>query len=302
MRRQASPGYRLWARRAQQAHRKGDRERVLACYRSALDAARRAGDAALVQRACCDVSSALIELGHYREAESGLREIILHARDSRAAWQARFNLSIALRRQGSIDRACQFAGRALDAARRLRSKSSLARSLNLMGNLHLIESRFDEALQCYRRALTLYAASRRDCRYSISVIRDNIGYCLLLKGRFEEGLADIDAALVLAREIGQPRAETECLQDRCYGLLRLRRLAEAEASGLLALQLAERHSYREILVNCYYLLGEIRHLRDDAAGRDEYFLKLQALYPHLPFLRDFLCAFDVSGIISLKSL
>lgn len=300
--RRAIARYRTWARRAQQAHRQGDRERVLACYRSALRTARRSGNESLEQRARCDVSSALIELGRYREAEIGLREIILHARDRRAVWQATFNLSIALRRQGSVDRACQFARRALDAARRLRSRRCLARSLNLLGNLHLIESRFDDALECYRSALELYENCSGDWRYPITVIRDNIGYCLLLKGRFEEGLKDIEAALALAREVGRPQTEAECLQDRCYGLLRLRRLEEAEESGRRALELAERHGYREILVNCYYLLGEIRHLLEDAGGRDEYFLKLQALYPHLPFLRDFLCAFDVSGIINLKSL
>lgn len=294
--------HRVWARLARQAHRQGDRERVLACYRSALRAARRSGNPALEQRARCDVSSALLELGRYRDAEIGLREIILHGRDARAVWQATFNLAIALRRQGSLDRACQFARRALEAARRLRSKSFRARSLNLLGNLHLIESRFDEALDCYRRALRLYESCPGDSRYSSSVIRDNIGYCLLLKGRFEEGTREIETALALAREVGQARAEAECLQDRCYGLLRMRRLEEAEEDGRRALELAERHGYREMIVNCYYLLGEIRHLLRDARGRDEYFLKLQALYPHLPFLRDFLCAFDVSGIINLKSL
>ena len=299
---EARARYSAWAEKARESHRKGNLARVLACYRSALRVAQKTGEESLRLRATCDVSGALIELGRYREAEAGLREIILHAGDARAAWQATFNLAIALRRQGLIDRAWQFAKRAVDTARRLRSKNTLARSLNLVGNLHLIQSRFAEALDCYRQALKLYAACPGDFRLPVSVIRDNLGYCLLLKERFEEGLEQIDAALQMAQEIGQPRATAECLQDRCYGLMRLKRFEEAEASGRRALELAERHGYREMIVNCYYLLGEIRHLRNDDAGRDEFFLKLQALYPHLPFLRDFLCAFDVSGIINLKSL
>jgi tetratricopeptide (TPR) repeat protein len=298
----AAAEYRRFVRRAARAHARGDGAGTLAWHRRALRAARRLGDTPLEQRSYCDVSGALIELGRYKEAEAGLRELILRTRSPRITWQATFNLAIALRRQGSLDRAAGFARRALETARRLRGRQLRARSLNLLGNLHLVGSRFSEAIDYYRQALDLYLACRSDNRRPISIIRDNLGYCLLLTQRFEEGLEEIDAGLALARHVGQPRAEAECLQDRCYGMLRLRRLQEAETSGMQALALAELHGYREVRVNCYYLLGEIRHLQDDAAGRDAYFLKLQALYPHLPFLRDFLCAFDLSGIINLKSI
>lgn len=294
--------YRRQARAARLAHRRGDREKALELYRRALDEARRAGNPIYEQRARCDVSGALIDLERYHEAEAGLRELLLRSRDRRAVWQATFNLAIALRRQGATERATRFARRAIEAARRLRIRNAMARSFNLMGNLHLIESRFDEALDCYREALRLYTSCRGDWRYPISIIRDNIGYCLLLRQRLEEGLAEIDAALSLAREVGHPRVEADCLQDRCYGLLRLGSIPEAEDSGQRALELAERHAYRDLIVNCCYLLGELRHRQGDAAGRDTYFLKLQSLYPHLPFLRDFLCAFDVSGVINLKNL
>jgi tetratricopeptide (TPR) repeat protein len=298
----AVDAYRRQVQAARRAHRRGDRGKALELYRQALKEARLTGSATLEQRAHCDVSGALIELERYHEAEAGLREILLRSRDGRAVWQATFNLAIALRRQGATERATRFAHRAIDAARRLRACGPLARSLNLLGNLHLVESRFEEALVCYRKALRLYGTCRGDWRYPISIIRDNLGYCLLLRQRFEEGLAEIDAALGLAREVGHPRVEAECLQDRCYGLLRSGSLAEAEKSGLGALEMAERHAYRDLIVNCCYLLGELRHRQGDAAGRDTYFLKLQSLYPHLPFLRDFLCAFDVSGVINLKNL
>ena len=294
--------YHSWAQRARRALYRGQRERVLECYQKALEAARLTGNPVFEPRAFCDVSGALIELGRYQEAEKGLREIILRSRDPRAVWQATFNLAISLRRQGALERACRFAQRALEAARKLKQGRFLARSLNLLGNLHLVESRFEQALVCYRKALKLYAGCSGDWRYSVSVIRDNVGYCLLLMGRHDEGLREIGEALAMAREISQPRVEAECLQDRCYGLLKLRRLEEADESGRAALALAEPHQYRDLMVNCYYLMGEIQHLRGDEAGRDQYFMKLQGLYPHLPFLRDFLCAFDVSGIINLKTL
>ncbi|MEE9230297.1 MAG: tetratricopeptide repeat protein [Acidobacteriota bacterium] len=247
------------------------------------------------------MSSALLEIGRPREAERGLRQIILRSLDPRAGWQARFNLAVVLRRQGRLERARRFAGGALETARQLRAPRLVARSINLLGNLELIDSRFDKALIHYREALDLYCRSRGDYRRAISVLRDNLGYCLILKKEYRKGLKQIREALALAREIGEPHVEAECLQDECFGLLRQNFLSCAEVCGKRALRLAELHGYRDLRVNCYYLLGEIRHLRDDGAGRDAYFMKLQQLYPHLPFLRDFLCAFDVSGIISLKT-
>jgi tetratricopeptide (TPR) repeat protein len=292
----------LWSRRGRRAYLRGQREDALTAYQSALEAADSTGDAALIQRAFCDVSSALLELGRPREAESGLRQIILRPHHPEAGWQATFNLAVALRRQGRLERAKRFADRALDAAQQLRAPRLVARSFNLLGNLALVDSHLDEALHHYRRALSLYCNCRGDYRRSISVLRDNLGYCLVLKQEYREGLKEIRTARAVAREISEPRVEAECLQDECYGLLRQKHLAKAETCGKRALRLAERHSYRDLRVNCYYLLGEIRHLRDDGAGRDVYFLKLQDMYPNLPFLRDFLCAFDVSGIINLKSL
>jgi hypothetical protein len=38
----------------------------------------------------------------------------------------------------------------------------------------------------------------------------------------------------------------------------------------------------------------------DVAARDAHFQQLQSLHPELPFLKDFLCAVDVTQIITLK--
>ena len=66
------------------------------------------------------------------------------------------------------------------------------------------------------------------------------------------------------------------------------------------LELAEADGYKELIKNCYYLLGEINYLSGNEEKRDHYFYRLQEMYPHLPFLRDFLCTFDVSKIIALR--
>jgi hypothetical protein len=78
------------------------------------------------------------------------------------------------------------------------------------------------------------------------------------------------------------------------------RLDEAALHGERALEMATAHGYHDIEKNCYYLLGESAHLAGRTAERDRHFDRLQRLHPELPFLREFLCAFDLSRILTLK--
>ena len=75
----------------------------------------------------------------------------------------------------------------------------------------------------------------------------------------------------------------------------------ADEYGEKALAIASDKDYKDILKNCYYLLGEVNLLMDNEERSDLYFDKLQEFYPHLPVLKQFLRTFDVSNIINLKN-
>ena len=110
----------------------------------------------------------------------------------------------------------------------------------------------------------------------------------------------IARALELAMAVGARRCISECCQDLSYAKLQQGDYAVATEIGERALAIALESGYRDIEKNCYYLLGESAHLAGRIDERDQYFERLQSLHPELPFLRDFLCTFDLSEILTLK--
>jgi tetratricopeptide (TPR) repeat protein len=278
--------------------KKSELKEALGCFESARRAAGR--DSGMADKAISNKSMVLLEMGQFARASRGLREIMLRSQDDETICGAAYNLSISLRRQGRHRRAIFYAKLAVEKARIIRDKNWIARCHNLHGNLHLSQSRFAEALKEYRKALAVRLKEKTPNLFSIGILRDNIGYCLLLIGKYEDGITEIREATKLARKVGNRRCLCECHHDLAFGLMQVRRLSEAESHGEKALELAESLDCPEIIRNCYYILGEINHLKGDDARRDHYFYRLQELHPNMPFLRDFLCKFDVSRIIALR--
>lgn len=241
-----------------------------------------------------------IQLGEARRGEDGLRSLLLRSRDLCHRFSAAYNLASSLRKQGKHERAHAYARRALELADGLGSDDSVAASHNLRANILLSQSYVDEALAAYRTSWELRRKQRRDTRYSEAILLDNMGYCLLLQGELESGCDHIEKALRLAQDVGDRRCRAEALQDLCYGYLLRERYDDAVAMGRLALELAVSAGYDDIEEHCHYLLGEVGNRTEDEALRDEHFRALQARHPELPFLKDFLCAVDVTKIITLK--
>ena len=273
---------------------------ALANFEKARAIASGSHDRGLADKAFANKSMVLLEMGEYAKAARGLREIILRSPDDETTCGASYNLSISLRRQGQYQKACFYARLAMEKSRAVKDPGWTARCHNLMGNLHLMQSRLDAALREYRKALAIRLREKTLNKFGVGILKDNIGYCLILLGRSEEGIAEILEGLTLAEEVGNTRCVCECAHDLAFGLMQTRRLEEAEGHGERALQLAEANGFQDIVRNCYYILGEINHLKGDDARRDHFFYLLQQMHPNLPFLRDFLCAFDVSKIIALR--
>jgi tetratricopeptide (TPR) repeat protein len=241
-----------------------------------------------------------IQLGEDRKAEKGLREILLKSREPKARFGAAYNLAVSQRKQGRYGRAQFYATMAMESAIRLRDPSARAGCHNLFGNILMNQSFLDKALLEYRKALRIRRRQKGDVRFSTAILLENVGYTYLLKKKFRLGASLIARALALAEAVGARRCMAECHQDLCYALMQTGQYAEATATGELALQIAIENGYRDIEKNCYYLLGETAHLDGRTEERDQHFERLQSLHPELPFLRDFLCAFDLSDILTLK--
>jgi tetratricopeptide (TPR) repeat protein len=280
--------------------RRGEFRHAIECFDAARRLAGEVDDPALIVKALCNLSTARLGVGEVQEAEKGLRELLLRTRDHQMVYHASSNLASALRRQGQFDKAMVFARRAIRAAEMIDDPGRRAAAQNLIANIHLDMHHLDDAMAGYRVALALNeeagaGAGNADC------IKENLGYCLLLKKRLREGIALIREALDLATAGGNVRCIAECNQDLCFAHLQARELDQAEACGETALALAREHQFLDFEKNLYYLLGEINLLNGREEKSDYYFDRLQEFYPNLPVLKDFLRSFDLSGIISLKS-
>jgi len=288
-------------RQREEELQRGNFDKALEFCEHALQVAHELGSQDLVHRAVYNRSAIQLELGDHKLAEEGLREVILRSDKPSIICGAAYNLAVSMKGQKRWDRARIFAEMAMENARTLDGDLWVARCHNLLGNLHLCQSNADDAVKEYHKSLQLRLGQKGDTRFPRAILLDNIGYCGLLNGEYHKGLGRIHEALDLATEIGASRCLAESLQDLCFGYMKLGELDQAAGYGKRALNLAEEQQYPEVIRNCYYLLSEVYHLADEEQLSDDYLEKLQALFPDIPYLRDFLRTFDVSNIIALKS-
>jgi tetratricopeptide (TPR) repeat protein len=242
--------------------KRGDFRRAIENFERAVRLAEDLQDAALHVKALLNLSTARLAAGQIREAEKGLRQILLKTRDPQTIFVTSSNLASALRRQGNLDRALLYARRAMRACESLDNISWRATCHNLLGNIYMNMSYLDDAVAEYRFALE---------------------------------------AMQIALRNDNTRCLAECHQDLCFAYMQLKDLPRAREHGEKSLEVAMQLDYRDIQKNCYYLLGETHLLMGDDAASDRYFDRLQEFYPEVPVIKDFLRTFDVSSIINLKN-
>ena len=281
--------------------RHGEFRQAAESFESARSIAEQLQDQQLLFKAICNLSTAKLSLGQIQEAEQGLREILLKSRDEQTIFVASSNLASALRKQGRLEKALFYAKRALRACESIDNYAWKATCHNLIANVYMNMSYLDDAMAEYRFALSLSQRGGLGTSYPIDYIKENLGYCLLLKKRHRQGIAIILEALQISLANGNTRCLVECYQDLCFAYMQLKEFKRAEEHGEKALAIAAEKDYKDILKNCYYLLGEINLLLGNEQRSERYLDKLQELYPHLAVLKDFLRTFDVSNILNLKS-
>lgn len=289
-----------WSARGRELTLQGRFHSALRAYRAAHEIARREADDCGRENAAINIAMVRIQMGDARAGEDGLREILLRSRDDRTAFSAAYNLASSLRKQGRHEKAMAYATRALDRADALDAIDLRAAVRNLIGNIHLNGHFLNAALDSYHESLALRSRQPGDTRYSRAILLENIGYCRLLRGELEDGVATLRDALELAGEVGDRRCAAECLQDLCYAHLLRDHHDEAVRFGDEALEAAIEGGYRDIEENCHYLLGELGRRTGEPTRTDHHFDRLQTMHPELPFLKDFLCTVDVTSFITLK--
>jgi tetratricopeptide (TPR) repeat protein len=295
----AARSYETFRQQGVQAIAAGDLHAALAAFDAALEQARAAGDAALIDRAYCNRALPAIELGDGEEAVRGLRQLLLRSDDLENRYLASYHIARVYELRKEYKKGLFYARAAMGHAVSLGNVEWKASSSNQLGNLLLAESQVAEAHIAYSEAL---AGMPGQSALWQARILDNLGYCEVLRGQLAAGFALLYRSLRAIRRAGADYYEISTRLDLCFAHLEAGRARSAMRHGERALELSERHDDRESLKNALYLLGEAAGICGEPEAARGYFARLQrTFYPDNAFVTDFLLAVDVRKLINLKA-
>jgi tetratricopeptide (TPR) repeat protein len=225
-----------------------------------------------------------------------LARIIMRRRTLRHVYLAAYALQYKHRLENDFKRALFYGQLALRTADEAGEPSWRRVVLIDLGNVYEMDSQIDDAIACFEEALSISgeSAENQDQDLSFGYALENLGYCMLLQERFDEGLETVHRALALLKD---PIGAAEAHIDLCYGYLEVGDLENALEHGKAGLELAK--DPRQIR-NSHYLLGEVAYKLGDVDTADFHFEQLAKFYPEFRNLKSLLYAIDLRGMVNLK--
>lgn len=277
---------------------RGSLHEALAFAVAQLDYARVVGDPAVCDQARLSVASVEIELGRLA-GPAELQAILLRSGQSENGFFAAYNLARYYELEKNSKKAVFYARVANKQAQRCLRSDLLAMSLNQLGNLFMVQSRFEEAAAEYAVALEHVPKAAGVKR---ALIQDNMGYCHAASGSPREGVALLVKSLRTLRRFSARRYESGPRLSLCYAYLELDKPMHALRHGAAAAAIAERVGDHETLKNALFLLGEAQKQAGDELAARRHFRRLQErYYPHESYLPDLLLLVDVRNMVNLKA-
>ena len=242
-------------------------------------------------------ADALIALERNAPEVQELARVIMRRRNPRHVYLAAYALQYKHRIESNLKRALFYGELALRTADEANEPVWRRIVLLELGNIYTMDSQITRAIECYEEALAIFGEASNvpaDQHLAHSWALESLGYCVMLDGRTEEGLARIHDAL---RIINEPVGFAEAYVDLCYGYLELGNLDEARKYGDAALECSTdpRH-----IRNAHYLLGEAAYTCGDTDAADHHFGELARYYPEFTNLKSLLFAIDLRSMVNLK--
>lgn len=280
---------------------RGDFAASLALYDEALRDARGTGDDSFVDWIFACRAAAAAEHGPAENELLELKRILLRGRGDQTAFRAAYTAARIYELKRDFRKAAFYARLARQHAAEIGDPLLLAGAESTQGTLLAVDSRFEEAAGCYRRALEVSAPPARVSPLARALWQDNLGYCLIALDRTSEGLPLVHDALETIEKAGATAHTVFPLMDLCFGYLKGDRYEEARYFGEACLERAPLLSDDSVERNVLYLLGEASHLGGDEEAARDYFDRLASLYPDFRNLRAYLEVFDFRNVINLRS-
>lgn len=272
--------------------RENDLEAALVCYDEALQLASDDETAELIK---INKADALIALERSGPEVQELARVIMRRRNARHVYLAAYALQYKHRIENDLKRALFYGQLALRTADEAGEPVWRRVVLLELGNMYTIDSQIARAIECFEEALSIEGESaNRDADLSRGWALESLGYCMMLNGSLDDGLARIHEALTILHE---PLGLAEAYVDLCYGYLEKGDLESARYYGEAALAVATdpRH-----VRNSHYLLGEVAATSHDTVRAEHHFDQLAQFYPEFKNLRPLLLAIDLRSMVNLK--
>ncbi len=295
--------YDLHRQRAEAAFASGDVETALQAWQQAEFEANRRGDSERADLAFCNQAAILIDLERGDRCLPRLKRILLGSGRPRARWMASYYTGMALYMATKLREAMGYARRALSFADELGEPAPRAATRNLIGNIAVLDSRFEEAETAYRGALEAYQGLEGYHRSMASLVRDNLGYVLMCTDRLQPGIELCDRS---RRELESQKALhllPQPLQDLCYGHLLDGSLKEAKLHGERGLELAMEADDRLVVKNTLFLLAEVAVREGDRFRARRFLTELVRCYPEVAPDDDIIDVFldvDLTRVVNLR--
>jgi len=240
-------------------------------------------------------ADALIALSRSGPEVQELARVIMRRRNPRHVCLAAYALQYKNRLEGDFKRALFYGQLALSAAEESNDLSYKRAVLIDLGNIYSMDSQNGKAIECFEQAVDhARRADEATQRQILAYATESLGYCRLLEGNVDEGIALIESSLEWTDEkLGRAEAH----MDLCYGYLEKGDLERARFYGDSALELAQEE--RQIR-NMHYLLGEVAYKQGDSEAAEFHFDELSRFYPDFRHLKRLLFAIDLRKMVNLK--
>jgi tetratricopeptide (TPR) repeat protein len=223
-----------------------------------------------------------------------LGRIVMRRRNPRHVCLAAYALQYKTRLEGDFKRALFYGNLALRAAEESNDIAYRGAVLIDLGNVYQMDSQVPKAIESFEAALALLDTEDPAQRLSRGYALENLGYCRLLDGQTDDGLALVQKALELLED---PTGRAEAYIDLCYGYLDKNDPERASFYGEAAMEIARDE--RQIR-NAHYLLGEAAYKSGDTETAERHFDHLARFYPQFRNLKSLLYAIDLRGMVNLK--
>jgi len=279
----------------------GDYDRALVLYDDGLALARGWKDRGLEDLFTCNRATTLIEMDRQDFDLSRLKEILLRSPSSFNGALAAYVCANAHEARGEYSRARFYAQTALQKSRDIRHDELTGTSLNLLANLELHESRFEEARDLFQEALERLDSQGESLSRQSAVASDNLGYCHIALDRLDVGVPLVQRSLSVLESLGARQAMDYPALDLCFAHVKTRQLGDAEEWGLRALGLGEEFGRQDVVKNSHYLLAETYSEMGREPEADEHYDALANYYPDFPALKHYLREISLVGMINLRA-